>query len=401
VVDGGAGTNWCDAPAGDRQLHCARDTAAPQVLGIALSRTVVDVTSAAATVTVSAHVVDDTGVRRVQAGSVATLTRGTVRDGWWSTTVRVPRYAAPGSAEIDVFVTDRVGRTGMRSFADAVAITDANPDRTPPVLQSVSMTPSSVDVRAAAKTVTATVRITDDLAGVGTAYLCPAHQYADYYGGGECSVLSLVAGTTRDGTWRASSTIPRGAVGGDWDFQVWLEDASGNHPTGYWFGPDQIAWNAAHDQVWGQPIPGGGGVVHVTGSSDSNAPVLRTVTLSSATVDTSHGAVEVTAEIAGTDVEGISAASLFISGQADDGGNVDILWDGDFELVSGTSRDGVWRARFTVPGGTPAGRYDLQVVLQDTTHFESWFTPGAPYGPVRALTAAQAPAGAAFTVQGD
>jgi hypothetical protein len=44
-------------------------------------------------------------------------------------------------------------------------------------------------------------------------------------------------------------------------------------------------------------------------------------------------------------------------------------------LQRGTPQDGIWRATFVVPGGTPNGTYWMQVVLQDSSHFESWVSP--------------------------
>jgi Ca2+-binding RTX toxin-like protein len=401
-IDGGAGTNWCDATSSDSQTACKTDLQAPQAATLSLSRSTVDVSNGPVTITASVRVTDDTGVRQVQIGHVARLTRGTVRDGWWNATITIPQYSEPGLRAVDVSLTDRVGRSGQGFFPERITVVNSRPDRQPPVVRSMSVSPASVDVRAAAEEVTATMRITDDLAGVEGGYLCPAHLYADAFRQADaCSSLERTSGTARDGLWTASYTVPRGAVGGQWNFQVWVEDASGNHPTQYYFGPDQLQWEAAHDvEPWGLPLPDGAGRFTVTGSSDNNAPVLTSMTLSPPSVDVRTSSATVTVDLAATDLEGITSAGVSVAGETDQGW-IDLGSDSDPTLVSGTPEDGVWRLRLPIAQGTPPGTYRIQVWLEDVTHFTSWLSPGSSTydSSQQLLTPEQAPTGSVLTVQ--
>jgi Ca2+-binding RTX toxin-like protein len=402
VLVGGAGTNWCDATSTDRQSACKTDLEAPQAGELRLSQTTVDVTNGPVTVTASLHVTDDTGLRSVQLGQMARLTSGTVRNGWWTTTVTVPQYALPGTRDLNAFLTDRVGRPGWQGFPEALTVVDLRPDLAAPVVRSMSVDPASVDVRAAARTVTATVRISDDRAGAETVYLCAAHLFADAYRqAAACENLQRTSGTALDGVWRGSYTVPRGAVSGDWNFQVWIDDASGNHPTQYYTGPDQVAWESANlAEPWGIPLPGGAGRFRVTGSSDINAPVLRTVTLDPPTLDVTTTSKTVHLDIAVTDVEGVTGVGADVSA-GDFPDHVDLGSSSDAVLISGTPKDGVWRLSIPVAQGTPPGSYELQLWVEDLTHWVSWFSPGSSHAQpgTNVLTPAQTPVGSVITVQ--
>lgn len=144
----------------------------------------------------------------------------------------------------------------------------------------------------------------------------------------------------------------------------------------------------------------------MTGTAqDLNAPVLTSLTLSPPSVDTSAGAVQVTADIAGTDVEGMTGAGLFIAGypgypdHPDTADSLQVAWVQDFQLVSGTERDGVWRATFVVPGGTPDGSYFIQASLEDQAHTESWVSQDSGWTTDNhVLTPDLAPGGTLFVV---
>ena len=114
TLDGGAGTNWCTVGADDVQHRCVYDLAPPQALQVTTSATQVDVTDADREVTVRVHVTDDTGVRSVRVGTFeqaddfpmapAMLDSGTVRDGWWETTLVFRRWSLPGTYRFSIYV---------------------------------------------------------------------------------------------------------------------------------------------------------------------------------------------------------------------------------------------------------------------------------------------------------
>lgn len=411
-VDGGAGFNVCDVPSAvtDTQLRCVIDVSKPVVGEVTVSPTTVDVSSAAQTIRVEAHLTDDTGITRVQIDGFASLISGSSRDGIWASTIRVPRFIAPGPRDIDITVWDRVGRQTSETAVNGFTVVNTVYDKEMPVLQSLALSASSLDVRTAAKPITATVHVLDDLAGPTDMYLCPAHAFPtgtpNFRQAGGCESMNQVSGTAKDSTWRATLTIPKGAPSGTWNVEVWISDAAGNFANDFWYGPDGYEARSNTSEPRYKAIPDGSGAFTVHGATaDSNAPVLTSLTITPSTVDTSHGAVLVTADIAGTDVEGITDAGLFISGYAGYPNNPDwidlvqIAWVQDFQRISGTAQRGVWRATFVVPGGTPDGTYFIQASLQDSAHFESWVSSDSGWtydNPV--LTETLAPTGTHFVV---
>jgi hypothetical protein len=387
-VDGGAGFNVCDQPgaATDQQIRCVIDESKPVVENLATVRPTVDVSAAAGSVRIEAHVIDDTGVTSVQIYNSARLVSGTSRDGIWATTIQVPRYITPGPRDVDVHVRDRVGRSTSATLTSAYTVLNTVSDQEMPVLQSMSLSTTAVDVRSASKPITATIKVTDDLAGATDLVLCPAHAFPsgrpNFRQADACVEMEQSSGTPTDSTWKATYVVPKGAPSGIWNFEVWISDAAGNAPNDFWFGPDELAAIGLTSEARYRAIPDDAGVFSVQGTAqDLNAPGLTSLNLNPSTVDTSTGAVQVTADIAGTDIEGITGAHLFIHGYAGYPDNttwtdtVDVAWVQNFQLVRGTPQDGVWHATFVVPGGTPEGSYFIQVALEDSSHFESWVSP--------------------------
>lgn len=408
VLSGGGGTNWCEVAPEDIRYTCKTDTQQPTAAGVWLSATSVDVTDAPATVRYSVRVTDDTGVVQVQVGAQyddgtgyatggqASLTSGTIRDGWWSGTLVVPRYIEGGSMTVHVFLKDRVGRHSSPAFGNRLTVVSRNPDRSPPRVVDSWIGTTSVDVRTSTKTFPASVRIVDDVAGAkpwGT-HLCPSHLFADgFRQAGACEQLVLVSGTVRDGWWRAVMTVPARSASGTWNLSAWVEDDSTRWGLTFWDGPDLHAWQQANPPVTGVPLPGRGGRFTVQGVGDTNAPVVSTVRISPSTVNGMAGPTRVTVDVAARDVEGISAVSLFARGQDSESG-VDLAVS-EAQRVSGTARDGVWRFTVDVVQGTPPGTYYLQVVVEDLTHWVTFVSPGYPHSEsgIPTLSPAQLPGG--------
>lgn len=81
-------------------------------------------------------------------------------------------------------------------------------------------------------------------------------------------------------------------------------------------------------------------------------------------------------------------------------GGADVIRGGaGSDLMQGAPRDGVWRASFLVPGGTPDGAYFIQAALKDSSHFESWVSPDSGWtSDSHLLTPDLAPSGTHFVV---
>jgi hypothetical protein len=83
------------------------------------------------------------------------------------------------------------------------------------------------------------------------------------------------------------------------------------------------------------------------------------------------------------------------------GHQVDLGSSSDAVRIGGTPKDGVWRLSIPVAQGTPPGSYEVQLWVEDLTHWVSWFSPGSPHAQpgTNVLTPAQTPAGSVITVQ--
>ena len=147
--------------------------------------------------------------------------------------------------------------------------------------------------------------------------LCEDHAFPSGAFGrdGTCQPFKQTSGDPTDSTWEATFVVPEGATSGTWNFEVSISDAAGNLGNDLWFGPDRLAAMGPTIEPTYHAIPDDGGVFTVQGTpQDLNAPALTSLALSPCTVDTSTGAAQVTADIAGTDVEGITGADLYIAG---------------------------------------------------------------------------------------
>jgi Ca2+-binding RTX toxin-like protein len=213
----GAGHDYCGD--GTRPSACAGDDGHPPVLVSAtVSRPEIDVSGGGTFVTLRAHIRDDVGVASVHLelhgqddsevmlgwpllpvfglNTRARLT-GPARDGVWTQRISVPAYQVPDAYRMSVTIAPRVGPLSVVESSTVLTIHNDHPDLEPPELVSMSA-PAQVS-RSAPPTVT--LRITDDLAGVGVVWVCYLGVDQDQ---AQCSPGELANGTGRDGIWGAT-----------------------------------------------------------------------------------------------------------------------------------------------------------------------------------------------------
>lgn len=397
-LTGGTGTNWCTVGGSDTATDCKYDLAAPTADSPRVDRDRVDVTSGDEDVEVRVHVVDDTGVSRVVVGlghpegtgaaigPDARLVSGTIRDGWWKTTMTVPRWAVPGDYEVSATLRDRVGRWAGETFpARTVTVVDRNPDLdTPEVSLLTPSTTSKYDVRVAGQDVTVKVRATDAVSGVFYVDLCLYKPQEGYYTNLPCSGAELVSGDRYDGVWKADVRIPRGSTGGDWNVGLDVLDRArrGQSPD-HWFGPDLYrVWTdgGRTTEPHVHALPDNRGRFAVIGRHDSTAPRITGSSITPDTIDTFRGPQTVTVSIDAADAadEGVTGVGVSLHAATSDGSEPSFA-PVSLDLVSGTATKGTWRATIEVPQGTPPGRYYLQVWVEDITHWRSYVSSGSPY----------------------
>lgn len=396
-ISGGEGTNWCSTDPADTANRCVHDAEVAAAHELEVLRSTVDVTGSDELIRARVHITDDTGVDRVRialnhtetgtyggAGESA-LVEGTVRDGWWVATVVVPRWLEPGNYELQAFIRDRVGRrTDHHWVAPTVWVVDRNPDRSAPAVATLaSPAPTDVfNVRSASQTVRVRARLTDDASGVWSANFCAMRPtFSGGYTNLPCDPAERVSGTANDGWWEGQFVIPEGAIGGDWNVAIWLDDRAHQGDTQFWMGPDHYLVWTDNGEVVGpndHHLPDGAGRFEVIGTGDWNPPVLTGLTATPSSVDTLSGPATVRVSVQATDVEGVASvgASLHPS-TTDDPSAPDFLID-NFRLVDGTRRDGTWRASITLPQGTPPGDYAFSAWVEDAKYSQSYVSASSP-----------------------
>lgn len=399
AVSGGTGTNWCLPAAGESRTGCAYDRTPARADQALLSASTIDVTAADASVTVKAHVTDDTGATwvgvsagvpgggAVLATADAKLVSGTVRDGWWLARLVARRYSEPGRMTLVVSTRDRVDREGGGGFADAVlTVVDRDPDVTPPAPTLLSPTADATyDVRGGARTVPLSARVVDAQSGTARVVFTLNKPADGYYGLLPGSYATLVSGTPADGVWQGSVTIPAGETGGDWNVSVDAIDvAHGNQASAgdRWVGPDLWrAWTNDGTRVsssWLHQLPAGQGRFTVLGSSDSTPPSITAAALTPDRIDTRTSAAQVTVRVHAVDPEGVTRVAYDVRTRPRDGSDP-FQRSATLTLTSGTPQDGEWTGTLTFPQGTPPDVYVSGASVQDSRHFRSYVGASSPF----------------------
>jgi hypothetical protein len=227
----------------------AEDTEPPVLLGFGLEPVSVNTSSAAQTVTATAHITDNlSGVSEVvvvarspskEQTVVASFSRvsGTETDGVYQAALEIPRFAESGAWHIAyVSLRDHAGNftTVTQSELESKELpatiqVESVVDTEPPVLLGFGLEPVSVNTSSAAQTVTATAHITDNLSGVSEVVVVARSPSKEQT---VVASFSRVSGTETDGVYQAALEIPRFAESGAWHIAyVSLRDHAGNFTT--------------------------------------------------------------------------------------------------------------------------------------------------------------------------
>lgn len=398
-LDGGTGTNSCGSDPADTLARCAPDESIPEILSGTITPGTVDVTAADREVVARMHLRDDTGVAEVQVASYgfydgswavgprfigrAELVSGTTRDGIWELRGTAVRYSAPGEFTLVLEVRDQIGRTASKTYRPAVTVVDANPDTTEPVVQDVTLSRTSLDVREAGTTMKVTARITDDLSGADSVEVCAWRPDDDGHyvlGVTFCRGMQLSSGSTRNGTWIGDVQVPKRAPSGLWNVSVSLSDrASYIAGTVGYFGQDMRAADPA--QFTGAAkYPLAGARFTVTGSTDTHAPTVAALTTTHTTVDTHDAPATVHLRVNARDAagEGVTGVWAWVAHEHHLGSMVGPTLT-SVVRTSGTPTNGWWDLTLVFPQGSDAGRYAVHTLsVSDTAHTTTYTTSGEP-----------------------
>src|SRR5262245_18395852 len=144
-------------------------------------------------------------------------------------------------------------------------------DITAPQLQAFSFAPTSIDVSAGAQSVTVTLRMTDELSGVGFVQV----EFRGPTGIVQRATAIRVSGTSMDGTWSGSVAFPQFSLAGAWV-------VSGVQPS-------DVAGNTAFINPTVLESRGFPTQLTVASLSDTQPPVLLRTAVSPTSIDVSAG----------------------------------------------------------------------------------------------------------------
>jgi len=224
------------------------DGIAPNLVGLTVAPSPVDVTTGTKTVLVTGHITDAGGSGASQLSVTATaphgaftscvdttLDSGTTSDGMWSCSLTIPIGAEPGNWKLIVLVSDAGYSSKTYATADLSAGSMAttfsvvsNWDQTVPVFHSLSLSPSSVSVASGAQTVTVTANLTDERSGISAFEFAATSPAGRQVG---CSASAPTTGDMLNGTWSCTITIPADADAGSWAITVRATDRAFNYQT--------------------------------------------------------------------------------------------------------------------------------------------------------------------------
>lgn len=231
-------------------------------------------------------------------------------------------------------------------------------DTLPPVLGAAQsgFAPNAIDVTGGSATVTVSLAVTDDVAGVtfssvvnfpgpGVVFRSPSGSQTR-----RVSSFSLVSGDNLNGQWQADITFPQFVESGTWTVDsIVLEDLVGNTVT-----LDTPTLDAA-----GFPT-----TLNVTSDSDTTPPTLVKLTIDPAAIDTSDGlrTVTVTMEIT-DDVSGVDFSALppgyWALGIYPSAGNFIRICSNPVLQDGGTPLNGTWISECSFPQFSQAGTWTL------------------------------------------
>jgi len=219
----------------------------------------------------------------------------------------------------------------------------ADCDTAAPVLTGFGFTPNSINTTSASQTVTCNMTLTDALSGVSNP-TC-AFTSADTLYRQSCTLAAPTTGTPQNGTWSCVITFPRYSQSGIWTASVTAADAVGN---GFFpIDPSTLGFPS---------------MLTVTSSPDLTAPALGAFSLSTAAVNVSTTAQNVTCTMPLTDaLSGVNFASCQLSAPDSD----QFASCGAVAPSSGTRNAGTFSCVLSIPHFADAGVWTTQVIAVD------------------------------------
>jgi len=367
------------------------DTSPPALTAISLTPSSIDVSSATASVVVTASASDNlagvgsvnvffvspSGLQRVPAATNQFLPRisGTALDGTYRGTVVFPQFSEAGVWRLNATLQDLVGNFVSLPSATLQALgysTDvtvtSTADTQAPMLTGLSFSASSLDVSAGAQTLTTTFTMTDNIAGLD--FTTPLEFRLTFRGptGQERYAVrtdfQLTSGTPLSGTWSVNTSFPQYSEPGLWSISfVRILDRAGNLRT----------LSTANIRTLGLNPD----FTIVSSPADLTRPTVTGVSFSPSVIDTSAGSQTVTVTISATDnLSGVTfgpdhpGGTSFARGiQFVSPSGQQNRANGTLTLAAGTPLNGTWTGTVTFPRFSEAGTWTAQLNnIKDVVH---------------------------------
>jgi hypothetical protein len=226
----------------------------PEITAFSVSPAAVDITSADATVQVTVHITDDDSgfsyanlylygpgnkfVTNIFFQNSDVQSGGTNLDGTYVIDVTIPRYGLAGDWRLEAQPVDHNGNSADYGASgvpfpipgnEIIAVANTGTvDSTPPLLASISISPSTVDVTSQDQTISVSVNATDDLSGLRNGFAILNTPTGSDSGINRFYQASSGTGTPQNGTYTFDMTLPRGSTAGTWTVVNHLRDVVGN-----------------------------------------------------------------------------------------------------------------------------------------------------------------------------
>ncbi len=290
-------------------------------------------------VTATVHITDQSGVKNAwvrfdnTTGTVASiklkLKSGTLQDGIFTGTVKIPSGQPAGTWKAVVIVSDPCGSIGDNPLTQEIVAVGSITDNVKPDVKVLSVTPSSAKV---GDKVTVQFNASD-LSGISEVHAQLNSRNNSYQKAGK---VTLISGDKNDGVYTVSFDITAGHVDGKWTISIIVKDKYGN-----------VTVASNYLNVSG-------------GISDNKPPVISVSSLSSTSLNRGD---TLTVKINGTDETGIKDIYC--------GLNIQKVYI-KLSLESGTNKNGIYVGNIIIPADTTPGAYYLYCnpkdVLENSNH---------------------------------
>lgn len=214
----------------------------------------------------------------------------------------------------------------------------AGGDTDPPVLAAFDFTPTTVNVSTAQKKVVVTVRAVD--ASGTTNPIVTLESDTSVQQVGPIALDWDPSSPVTNSVWSADVMIPQGATPGTWTVTLNpLVDIHGNGEVAPHVHPTRL---------------------HVTNpGADITPPALESFTFSPQTIDVRTAPKDVVVKAHITDASGVDPSSVIVMLDSDT--SSDAVGPLQMSRVSGTNRNGVWRAKASFPIGAFPGAWTVSM----------------------------------------